>query len=217
MPLLPFQAALGTALEGATPRVREHFLQPPGTCRYRGVMRRVWRRAGWRGRLPAPLLRFGSLHGKLFADTGADVPFELENRVTALPDGRATMTWLRTFHFPSGTRQFHGIMLFEPARGVIVDWLGKARQLEVELHPQVERGAVTLRSGRQWVCLGPLRLPFPDWIAGRAHVREWEEPDGSLAVRVTIDNPLLGEFFGYEGSFRLVEASEETDTESKQR
>jgi hypothetical protein len=98
-------------------------------------MRRVWRRAGWQGRLAAPLLWWGSRRGKLFPDTGADVPFELENCVTPLPDGRATMTWLRTFHFPTGTRRFSGIMLFEPARGVIVDCLGKDCQQSRKTEP----------------------------------------------------------------------------------
>ena len=207
--LLPFQAALGPALEEASPRVREHFLQAPGTRRYRGAMRRVWRRAGWQGRLAAPLLWWGSRRGKLFLDTGADVPFELENCVTPLPDGRATMTWLRTFHFPAGTRRLSGIMRFEPVRGVIVEWLGKGRHLEVELHPRVEDGAVTLCSGRQSLRFGRLRIPISSWLAGRAQVREWEGPDGTFEVSVTISNPLLGEFFGYEGFFTPADAGDD--------
>ena len=55
---LPFQAALGDALALAAPKVREHFLQQPGTRRYRGTMRRVWRREDWRGWLAAPFLAF---------------------------------------------------------------------------------------------------------------------------------------------------------------
>jgi hypothetical protein len=49
---------------------------------------------------------------------------------------------------------------------VIVDWLGKLRHLEVELHVRVEEGAVCLTSGRQWMRLGRLRVPLPRWLAG---------------------------------------------------
>src|SRR5205814_1962993 len=122
MTRLPFEQALGTAIEGAAPAVKEHFLQPPGTQRYRGVMRRVWRCGGWRGLLVGPFLWIGSLTDKLFVNTGTDVPFELENTVTSLPDGRTEMSWSRTFHFSEGTRRFEGIMRFDPKRGVIVDW-----------------------------------------------------------------------------------------------
>jgi uncharacterized protein DUF4166 len=202
---LPFQAALGAAIEAVAPGVKAHFLQQPGTCRYRGTMRRVWRRSGWRGWLAGPVLRIGSWTDTLFANTGTDVPFELENIVTARPDGRTTMGWTRTFHFREGTRRFHGLMLFSTERGSIVDWLGKTHHLEVELHPRIEEGAIFIDSGRQWLKVGPVRVPVPRWLAGRARIHEWDLPDGSLGIRVTIDNPLLGEFFGYEGSFARVE------------
>jgi len=32
-------------------------------------------------------------------------------------------------------------------------------------------------------------------------VSEWQEPDGSLQIRVEIHNTLLGHFFGYEGRY----------------
>ena len=44
------------------------------------------------------------------------------------------------------------------SRGVIVDWLGKGRHLEVELHPRIEKTEMVLISGRQWITRGPLRL-----------------------------------------------------------
>ncbi len=80
--------------------------------------------------------------------------------------------------------------------------LSKLRHLEVELHPRVEGGAICLTSGRQWMRLGRLRMPLPRWLAGQARVCEWEEPDGTFGIRVVIHNPILGDFFGYEGSFQ---------------
>ena len=210
MTVLPFQSFLGTSMEQAAPEVQKHFLQSSGTRRYRGVMKRVWRRAGWQGRLAGPFLKIGSWTGNLFADTGTDVPFELENAVTSLPDGRASMTWDRTFYFPKATRRFKAVMVFDPERRAIIDRLGKSGHLEVELYAQVCEGAMIIQSGRQWLRLGSLRLPLPSWFAGRANVREWQEADGSLGISVTIYNRLLGDFFGYEGSF-TIEAAREFD------
>jgi hypothetical protein len=205
---LALHPALAAAREALSPRLREHFLQPPGTRRYRGVMRRVWLRGGWQGLLCRPMLWLAGRSNKLFGQTGIDVPFEMEHTVAALPDGRATMTFERVLHFPHGTRRFSALWVFDPERGAIVDRLGRRGHLEVELHPQVEDGAMLVRSGRQWFCLGPLRLPRPAWLCGHAEVREWEAADGTLEVRVTIRNPLLGAFFGYEGSFARVDVDE---------
>ncbi len=204
MTLLPYLAALGSAIEEASPKVREHFVQPSGIRRYRGVMRRVWRRAGWRGRVALISLRIGTWTDAVFAETGMNVPFELENIVNHLFDGRATMTWSRIFHFPQGTKRFHALMVFDPERGVLVDWLGESGHLEVELHPQVQDRAIVVRSGRQWLLFGPIRVPIPRLISGHARIHEWQQEDGSLGICVTLWNPLLGEFFGYEGSFFKV-------------
>ena len=45
---------------------------------------------------------------------------------------------------------------------------------------------------------------------GRAQVREWEGPEGTFEVSVTISNPLLGEFFGYEGFFTPADAGDDS-------
>lgn len=203
--LLPFEAALGPGVAQASPRVREHFLQPPGTRRYRGRMTRVWRARGWRGLVSAPVLWLGSRAHLLFSETGEDVAFELENVVTAHPDGRARMTWTRTFRFPRATHVFHAVMVHDPERGLIDDRLGRRGLLEVELAPRVEHGGVVVDSRRQWLRLGRLRVPLPAWLAGHARIHEWEDAQGRLAIRVTVSNPLLGAFFGYEGSFERVE------------
>ncbi len=210
-----FELALGSDVNTLAPNVKEHFLQSSGTRRYRGIMNRVWRREGWQGWLAAIFLQIGSLTQTLFADTGTDVPFELENRTAHLPDGRMTMTWTRTFHFSKATRKFDAIMMFDPKRSVIVDQLGKTRHLEAVLHPHVEKTAMVLMSGAQWIRLGFLRLRIPECFAGRATVRESQREDGKLGISVTIHNPILGDFFGYEGYFALQESSED-DTGAKQ-
>jgi hypothetical protein len=211
IPSNPFQAALGRELDGAAVRVRDHFARPPGTYRYRGVMRRVWRRRGWRGRAATPALWAARLAHTLFPETGDCVPFDLEHTVEALPGGQTCMTFRRTFHFPCSRRHFDAHLTFDLARGAIVDRLGRGGLLEVELHPWVEResGALHLRSGRQWLRAGSrLRVPIPRRLAGHARVVEWQEPDGGLGISVVVSNAILGDFFGYEGTFRPVAAAQ---------
>lgn len=204
MILLPFQAELGVAIESAAPLVQKHFLQCGGTRRYSGTMTRVWRCKGWKGTVVRPFLWLASLSNTLFAETGVNVPFELENRVTAQADGGATMSWMRTFRFPNRTRHFSASMGYDPDRRAIVDWLGRASHLEVELHASIDDGTVVVESGRQWLHLGGWRIAIPSSLRGNARVREWQVSNDTLGICVTISNPLIGKFFGYEGTFSEV-------------
>ncbi|MFL5735254.1 MAG: DUF4166 domain-containing protein [Chloroflexia bacterium] len=197
----PFIDALGQDLDRASSGVKQHFSQSEGVHLYRGTMRNVWRRDGWQGLLARPFLWLGSLSDNLFPETGTDVPFELENSISDLPDGRTAMRWSRTFYFKHITRRFYACMVFDAEKGVIVDLLGKDGKLEVELCPRIEHGSLCITSRRQWMKLGPLQLRVPPWFAGEAHVREWDEPGGTFGISVTIHNPLLGPFFGYQGTF----------------
>lgn len=200
----PFEAALGDALQHAAPGVRARLCQRHGVQRFQGRMRRVWRASGWRRWASCPILALSASLKKLFPETGAEVPFELENAIGVLPDGRATMSWRRTFRFPHRTRQFDAHMVYDADRGVIMDSLGTAGHLEVELFATIEEGALCIRSGRQRLKLGPCRIPLPACLVGHASVRDWEEADGRFGVRVTISNPILGAFFGYEGWFAPI-------------
>ena len=93
-------------------------------------------------------------------------------------------------------------MRFSRDRGAVVDWIGGLGWLHVELCPIVEDGAIVVHSRREWLRVGPCRIPIPGWLKGRPHVREWQERDGTLRIRVEIHNTILGHFFGYEGSYR---------------
>ena len=74
------------------------------------------------------------------------------------------------------------------------------------MHASVDDGAVVVESGRQWLRLGGWRIPIPRCLRGNAHAREWQISNDTLGVCVTISNPLIGEFFGYEGTFSQVSA-----------
>ena len=199
----PFKWAMGDAVHTLAPRVRAHVLQPPGTvATYRGRMR-VWRDGGWRGRVAGWLLRVGALGRTMFPETGEDVDFEMEHTVSSHPDGALSMTWIRTFRFDAVTRRFDALMRFHPTQS-FVDWRGALGCLQVELWPRAEDGVMVVTSGREWLRFGPCRVPIPAWLRGRPEVREWEEPDGTLRIRVEIRSTVLGQFFGYEGSYRRV-------------
>ncbi|HMB55427.1 MAG TPA: DUF4166 domain-containing protein, partial [Thermoanaerobaculia bacterium] len=99
-------------------------------------------------------------------------------------------------------RRFDAVMRIHDDGRCLVDWIGGLGLLQVELSPQVVDGTILVTSRREWVRLGPLKIPIPGWFQGRPQVREWQEPDGTLNIRVEIRNPILGQFFGHEGSYR---------------
>lgn len=196
------EMTLGGAFHALSPQVGRHFQNGQGPRRYNGVMSRVWRRTGWRGLLASGALRLSACAETLFSETGEDIPFEIVTRNENDRDGKPCMSIERTFFFPRRTRRFVAVMSFDPARRVIVDFLGRGRRLEVELHAWVQDGALCIVSGKQWLRLGRFRCPLPRWAVGTAHVREWQHADGQLAIRVVIENRVLGPFFGYEGVFQ---------------
>jgi hypothetical protein len=205
--LPPLRAALGDALDGAAPAVRRHFSQAAGTRVYRGVFRRVWVAPGLRGALARPALWLCRRAGMFLADAGTDVPFSLSHVVTDRGDGYAEMTWARELHFPGGVRRIEGAITFDPARGTPVEWMGRGRWLEAELHCRVEGGTLYVASGHQWLHLAGRRVPLPPLLAGRADLREWQQDDGTLGTRLVVSSPLLGEIIGWEGTFREDETA----------
>jgi Domain of unknown function (DUF4166) len=196
-----FEWVLGDAVHALAPKVKEHVLQAPGTVvTYRGRMR-VWRERGWRGRLTGWLLGVGAFARTMFPETGEGIDFEMDHMVSAHADDTLSMTWMRTFRFDGISRRFDAVMRFHPARPFI-DWRGAFGCLQVELWPRTEGGAVVVTSGREWLRVGPCRVPIPAVLQGRPAVREWEEVDGTLRIRVEIWNTLLGQVFGYDGAYR---------------
>lgn len=140
----------------------------------------------------------------MFPETGETVGFVMRHDVAVDRDGRVGMTWSRTFELGSITRRFDAVMYFRQDRAPIVDWVGARNCLQVELCPRVEDETIIVTSAREWIRLGPLRTPIPGFLKGRPYVRESQEPDGSLRIRVEIHNTILGLLFGYEGTYRRV-------------
>jgi hypothetical protein len=163
-------------------------------------MREVSGARGLKKMLLKPVLWFTARQEMLFPDTGRNIPFTLTQR-SIHRNGIEMMEFVRTFEFPHRTRRFAASMYFHEPTGRILDHLGARSHLQVELLARVEQTRFVMTSGRQFIFLGPLRLPLPHWLCGHAEVVEWQINSTTLGIRVNITNPLLGQIFFYEGTF----------------
>jgi hypothetical protein len=195
-----FQQALGESFDRLHPRMRRRFGvdgERDQGCVGTGTMHRVWRGAPYTW----PFLQLGTLRHILFPETGADMPFTIENYAYTDGYGRPTLTFVRTFQVrPHRRRRFDATMVHDPERNVIIDYLGTTQHLAVDLGVSVDaRGGLLIRSGPQTFRGG---VGCPSAITGDAEVHEfWDERAGCFRIRVNVTNRRFGPIFGYHGSF----------------
>jgi hypothetical protein len=149
----------------------------------------------------------------LFPEYERGVPFEVVNR----PDGevlRAT----RVFHFPGRSGQAaESVRSIDPGPspaqrdriivdemrvvdGVLHDFLGRHKRLEVALVLSIADGALAMVSTGAWLWFGSRRVRLPALLSARVVLTEkWE--DDHQRVSVSLRHPLLGEIFVYRGTF----------------
>ena len=184
-----YERVLGERIGDLDPRLRAYFGAIPAGSVGRGSG--TYEVAGSRHRWLVPVLTWLASRQVLFPEYGRGIPFEVENR----PDGDRLRA-RRTFSFPGRTRVMVDAM--ELVDGVLHDRLGRRGGLEVELLLSVAEGGLHMRSGRQWLHLGPLRFRMP----GLVTVSLAETAQGGLQhVDVRMTAPVLGEVFRYAGSF----------------
>ncbi|ASS65585.1 MULTISPECIES: DUF4166 domain-containing protein [unclassified Paenibacillus] len=196
-----YELALGKEFGKLHPRVRERFSLHSGSAAAAvgsGCMDVVWH-----NRLAKLPLHIGTRRHILFPESGAAVPFTVENYSYKDRFGRETVTWIRTFRFPKRIRRFDATMVFSRSRGCIVDYLGNRQHLAVDLEIEpTAAGGIRLRSGAQRFYEGWAGFRFPDAFTGRADVEEWfDDEAGLFRIRVGVKSPLLGDVFRYEGRF----------------
>lgn len=198
-----FARALGSDFANLHPRMQERFgvdVAGGRACVGRGTMERIWRGSA----VVAPFLRLGAARNLLFPETGTDVPFTIENYPYLDGYGRETVTFVRTFEVGQGRRRrFDATMVFDPARELVVDYLGTHQHVAADLDLTVdERGGLRIDSDVMRLHEGPVSGTMPSWISGRAQVREyWDEKAGCFRIRVEVCHRLLGPVFGYHGRF----------------
>jgi Domain of unknown function (DUF4166) len=148
--------------------------------------------AGTRIRLFRPLLSMMAKQRILFPEYATNVAFDIINSPT--DDG--SLNAVRTFHFPGRERPLEDSM--RVVDGYLHDFMGRRRGFEVRMLLTIVNDGLVMRSDRQWLNLGRVRVPLPR--VARVTVTE-STADDKQHVDVRLHSPLIGDWFRYSGSF----------------
>ena len=198
----PFAPVLGDAAREMPEAFRLQFLAGPGggyTAVLEGVMERIWVRPRWLRPVFWLLGRLSLLPGR----TGTAVPVTLRIAGHRTKDGTAQQLWRRRFEFERPWRMTT-ISEYDPKRRAPIDRLGPLLAFEIVWQVTFTPPGTLTLTGRQWrLRAGGLALPLPSRIIGTPSVEHTLAEAGD-AVRVSFTNrvPVLGDIFGYEGTFR---------------
>lgn len=194
IPQSPYLRALGADRTRLHPGLSAYFSAlPAGQV---GVGEGVFERVGTPRRWLWPALRMLQRRGALVAGWHEQLPFTVRNRNIA---GKAVSA--RTFHLPEGDWTMRDAVSARP-RGRVVDQIGEPATVAVAFTVSVDGDALALRSTAVGIRLGGVRLPLPRLIAPVVRLRESAEKQaGRHRVSLTMDMPLLGRIYEYEGTF----------------
>jgi len=195
----PFERDFGPLREQLPREFVDQYLFSPGErVVLEGTMERVWRRGGWLW----PFFWLASWSDLLFPETGSDVPVTVDIRAV-----KAGHVWRRDFRFSGGRRRrFTSRIEYDERLGRVIEAVGPRRALAIAWDIRFEPPSKLRLDCAGWVLrLGSLRIRLPEWLLGSG----WgvETADSSAAGRIRIDfatsHPLLGDVFGYTGSFMV--------------
>jgi hypothetical protein len=189
-----YERVLGADFHLLDPGLRAYFGVIPDGCVGRGTG--VYSRAGLRCGILRPLFAILAWRRIAFSEHGRNVPFTVGNR--DLLDGSRRA--LRTFAFDRRERTTRDRMVVEG--GVLHDRIGRRGELDTSWRVAAVDGALHLCSTSLAVRVGRLRVPLPRVATVR--LVERAGADGTQQVEVRLRMPLLGEVFGYAGSFRYA-------------
>jgi hypothetical protein len=188
-----YQRALGRSFDHLSPLLRAYFgAIPPDT---EGVGEGIFREIGLRVGALRPLFRLLGMRRIAFAEYGEDIAFRIRN--TPSPAGELHAT--RTFFFPAGAQVMTDSM--RVADGRLIDRIGAAGEVEVELALRVVDGRLEMRSRRLALRLRRLRLALPRIVTVTLREQASREVDGAQDVDLRITAPLVGLVYGYRGTF----------------
>jgi hypothetical protein len=197
-----YKKVLGAEFEKLHPEIQKRF----GLCSEdriasigTGVMHKVW----FNKFVTFPFLLIGTWRNILFPQGGSNIPFTIENYAYKDHYGRETVTWIRTYQFPSKKRRFDATMIYSQKRNMVIDYLGTHQHLAVDIAIEVgDNGGLVLRSGEQRFYEKKISFKFPMFMSGKAEVCEWyDEINGKFKIQVHVSNKWIGRLFIYEGSF----------------
>lgn len=197
-----FRTVLGSDFDRLHPQLQRRFsvgLANGEACIGTGTMAEMWH-AGW----ARPFLALGGTRNILVPEVGREVPFTIENVPYVDDFGRETVSFVRTFRFPTGSRRFDAQMVLAPGGTHIVDYLGTHQHLASDLHLRVDpHGGLVIRSGVHRFREGRIDCRLPEAVAATATVREqYDDVAGCFRIRVEVAHRWFGPLFGYHGTFR---------------
>jgi hypothetical protein len=154
-----------------------------------------------------PFFRFGATRRLFFPERGRNIPFTIYNEAAVNEEGKAVVTWNRTFSFDGTRRFFDAVMYLDEERHEIVDYFGKPPLLISTLSFYAdEKGRMHIASKKQWLYLFGKRIPLPKWLYGEAQITEaFDDKEHCFQVNVSVRSPVAGILFSYEGTFREME------------
>ncbi|MFD2043881.1 DUF4166 domain-containing protein [Ornithinibacillus salinisoli] len=165
----------------------------------KGVMKNVYSGPRWL----YPLFILGTKWDVLFPEYGQNIPFQIKNTPLKSRGDEEQVLWEREFIFGKKKRYFNALMSLDEKRNVIKDYFGEPPVFYSDLALIVtEYGGLIIESKKQRIVLGKLEIPLPKLLQGKAIIKEeFDEEKGIYFISVTVNNPLIGRLFGYEGEF----------------
>ncbi len=194
----PFEPVFQT-FSGMPPVFARQFLQT-APVRLEGKMHRVWHKP-----VLGPMFWVLGKLGVLVGRAGTEVPTTLVIELT--PKGQE---WRRTLYFEPPV-QFNSRNTYDPVRQQVIEWVGPGKVLGMAWEIAFQSPGTLTLDTRGWVLrLGTATLSLPDWLwpwtLGRADTvqRADAEDDRVIHIELVIRHALLGEMFGYSGTFRVL-------------
>lgn len=171
-----------------------------------GVMHRIWHRPAWL----KPLYVLLGWLGILVPRQGQNIPTKLVVVPGYLPNGEPYHEWNRTFAFDPPI-QFNTTVVFDTKIGNIADQVGRGRFLHMVWDGKfLPPRSLTLDTITNAIRIRGRIFYLPKWVwlllLGRVKFIQQAHPDDESVVDVDlrIVHPVLGEVFGYSGTFRAV-------------
>jgi hypothetical protein len=197
----PWEAALGSGIEGLRPELRAYFAAIPlgDEGRGAGVFDVVGTPHAWL----RPILRLAG-GPSIWPVRAHGVPFEVVNRPARGPGVAAE----RRIRLRGRTLTMRDETV-STGHGVVVDRIGSPPRIEVALRPSVQDRGLRLDSVAVRLRLGPLRLPLGP-LSPRVTLTERFDA-GRQHVGLRVDAPVIGRIYEYAGAFTYEVRQQEED------
>ncbi len=212
-PFEPIFAPHGDAVPYA---LREQFYASPDDpfdVVLKGKMHRVWHKPAWLG----PLMWALGKCGILVPEKGRDVPMTLRIIARRGRSGRPVHRYVRTFYFPKRLVRFRTTVVYNPSFGQTGELVGPRKIIFIMWRSRFRPPTTfTLDTTRVALRVGKRLIWLPDlvwrWALGVVHHSQWTDQDreDTIHVELMLWQPLVGYFFGYEGTLRLTRESRST-------